>query len=289
MSFARFDDVDLYYEVHGNGPPLVFIHGASGTHLAWWQQVAELRHRWTCLIYDLRGFGKSVARDYNPSDGAALVRDLDRLIAHVGMQGERINIVGNSLGSMPALGYAADHADGVAKLVLSSGFGGLRSPELDAGWKKRIADFDAVAAAAIEESGLVAHAGPLPHSPDERTRFANVYRPFGAMGATLPAKQPALAFLYAELAVMAAGPPISLLHAAFLEGRPVDAREAKTLPFPVRLFSGSEDRIFPTSDMERAATLFKDGRCKVFHDIGHAIYYEEPQKFNAALTAFLEE
>ena len=44
MSILKLNGVELYYELHGEGPPVVFIHGASGTHLTWWQQVAELRH-----------------------------------------------------------------------------------------------------------------------------------------------------------------------------------------------------------------------------------------------------
>lgn len=43
MSFLNVDGAELYYELHGEGPALVLIHGASGTHLSWWQQVAELR------------------------------------------------------------------------------------------------------------------------------------------------------------------------------------------------------------------------------------------------------
>ena len=72
MSMLVTDDAELYYELHGEGPPLVFIHGASGTHLSWWQQVAELRYHYSCLIYDLRGYGRSRASgEYDPGDGMA--------------------------------------------------------------------------------------------------------------------------------------------------------------------------------------------------------------------------
>ena len=54
MTILSTDGADIYYELHGDGPPLVFIHGASGTHMSWWQQVAELRYHYSCLIYDLR-------------------------------------------------------------------------------------------------------------------------------------------------------------------------------------------------------------------------------------------
>ena len=39
MPRARINGADLYYEEHGSGPALVFVHGGGGNHLSWWQQV----------------------------------------------------------------------------------------------------------------------------------------------------------------------------------------------------------------------------------------------------------
>jgi pimeloyl-ACP methyl ester carboxylesterase len=39
MPTAQINGIELYYEVHGNGPAVVFAHGAGGNHLSWWQQV----------------------------------------------------------------------------------------------------------------------------------------------------------------------------------------------------------------------------------------------------------
>lgn len=38
MPTVRTNDIDLYYEVAGAGPAVVFAHGAGGNHLSWWQQ-----------------------------------------------------------------------------------------------------------------------------------------------------------------------------------------------------------------------------------------------------------
>ena len=59
MAVANSDGVSIYYERHGAGPAVLFVHGSGGHHAAWWQQVAALRHRFTVLTVDLRGFGKS--------------------------------------------------------------------------------------------------------------------------------------------------------------------------------------------------------------------------------------
>ena len=40
---------DLYYEVSGSGPALLFAHGLGGNHLSWWQQVAHFAPHYTCV------------------------------------------------------------------------------------------------------------------------------------------------------------------------------------------------------------------------------------------------
>jgi pimeloyl-ACP methyl ester carboxylesterase len=95
--------MQVHYRIEGldsDTVPLVLIHGASGTHLSWWQQVAELRYRHSCLIYDLRGYGRSrPTGDYDPGDGHAHVRDIEALIEHVGFGRERVSLMGASLGT----------------------------------------------------------------------------------------------------------------------------------------------------------------------------------------------
>ena len=39
MPFAPINGIDLYYEIHGAGPAVLFAHGQGGNHLSWWQQI----------------------------------------------------------------------------------------------------------------------------------------------------------------------------------------------------------------------------------------------------------
>ena len=57
MPYVSSDDVNVYYEVHGAGPAVLFVHGSGGHHAAWWQQVAALSPSFTVITVDLRGFG----------------------------------------------------------------------------------------------------------------------------------------------------------------------------------------------------------------------------------------
>ena len=59
MPTHKLNGTELYYEVTGAGPWIVFAHGGEGTRLHWWAQVAALQHRFRCVTYDARGFGQS--------------------------------------------------------------------------------------------------------------------------------------------------------------------------------------------------------------------------------------
>src|SRR5580693_5778267 len=55
MAIALSGDAKIYYEVHGSGPAVLFVHGSGGHHAAWWQQVAALSPDYTVITVDLRG------------------------------------------------------------------------------------------------------------------------------------------------------------------------------------------------------------------------------------------
>ena len=60
---------EIYYEVHGEGPVLVFAHGMGGNHLSWWQQVPSFVGRgYRVVSFDHRGFGRSSCApdDFHP-------------------------------------------------------------------------------------------------------------------------------------------------------------------------------------------------------------------------------
>src|SRR6476660_2721379 len=81
----------LFYEVHGDGPTVVFAHGSGWTHMSWWQQVPVLSKQYRCVTIDHRGFGYS-------KDGAAgpgrknFVTDLEGLLDRLKV--DKVSLVG---------------------------------------------------------------------------------------------------------------------------------------------------------------------------------------------------
>ena len=98
------DGVNIYYEVHGSGPPLLLTHGYSSTSGMWQGQIEALSKHHKLVLWDMRGHGQS---DY-PGDPAAYsealtVADMAALLDEVGA-GKAI-VGGLSLGGYMSLAF----------------------------------------------------------------------------------------------------------------------------------------------------------------------------------------
>jgi pimeloyl-ACP methyl ester carboxylesterase len=110
--FAQVNGTRLYYEVAGDGPPLVMVHAGIADSRMWddqWKVFAE-RHR--VVRYDMRGFGQS------PSvDGAFSHRqDLYALLTYLGIQ--RAALIGCSRGGATSIDLTLEHPDLIRALIL---------------------------------------------------------------------------------------------------------------------------------------------------------------------------
>jgi pimeloyl-ACP methyl ester carboxylesterase len=114
---TRVNGLDLYYEVHGQGAPILGIHGTPSSALLWVDAARELGTRGKCIIYDRRGFYRSerprwftaVDLGDHVEDAAAL---LDALSATPAV------VIGRSTGGEIALELAHRHPGKVKALAL---------------------------------------------------------------------------------------------------------------------------------------------------------------------------
>ena len=119
------DGADLCCSVHGEGLPVVFLHGFSGNHLSWWQQVPAFEGSYRVLAPDQRGFGLSTDAPDGPGP-SAFVDDLDAVLARVlDDHADRVALVGHSMSGWTAAAFATRYPDRVAALVLSGSPAGL--------------------------------------------------------------------------------------------------------------------------------------------------------------------
>jgi pimeloyl-ACP methyl ester carboxylesterase len=158
------DGVDIYYEIHGSGPPLLLTHGYSSTSAMWQGQVDALSKHHKLVLWDMRGHGRS---DY-PEDAAAYsealtVADIAALLDAAGA--DKAIVGGLSLGGYMSLAFYRTHPERVrALLIIDTGPGFKKDDARDA-WNKRALDtadrFDreglAVLKSASSERSTVSH------------------------------------------------------------------------------------------------------------------------------------
>lgn len=108
---------ELYYEIHGDGPPLVLVMGIGYDSSLWTlQQVPVLSTRFRVVLLDNRDAGRSSRADH-PYDIADMADDLAGLLDALDI--DRTHLLGLSMGSMIGLEFALRHADRLDRLVLA--------------------------------------------------------------------------------------------------------------------------------------------------------------------------
>ena len=104
----------LAYEVAGDGPPLIFLHGLSGSGLWWSRNVPAFAHSFRTYTVDLPGFGESRRVRWSRLDDTA-----DRIADWLTDEGlPPAHIAGHSLGGAVAARLAARHPDRIDRLIL---------------------------------------------------------------------------------------------------------------------------------------------------------------------------
>src|SRR5258708_2423513 len=111
--FVEINGAPLYYEVAGEGHPLVLIHAGVADSRMWDEQFAAFAQHYRVVRYDWRGYGKSAV----PAVPFALHEELAELLKHLGIT--RTHVIAISYGGKIALDFALAHPEMVEKLVLA--------------------------------------------------------------------------------------------------------------------------------------------------------------------------
>src|SRR5258708_38029250 len=117
MPYEKINDIQMYYEIHGDGEPLVLIVGL-GTDISQWDGIiCCLGQKYKALAFDNRGAGSTDKPDTSYSI-EMMAHDTAGLMQTLGI--EQAHILGISMGGRIALALALRHPKSVKKLVLVS-------------------------------------------------------------------------------------------------------------------------------------------------------------------------
>ena len=117
--FAEKNGTKLYYEIVGEGYPLVLIHGGLMDRRMWEDQFTVFAETYKVIRYDIRGYGKSDP----PKENFSHVEDLYSLLKFLSIN--NAYILGLSLGGMIAIDFTLEHPEMVTALIpVASGLSG---------------------------------------------------------------------------------------------------------------------------------------------------------------------
>ncbi len=111
---ASVNDIRMYYEIFGEGEPLVLIHGGLGNADYWKNQIAAFSEQYRVIAPDSRGHGRSTFSE-QPIGYSLMTSDVLALMDHLGV--EKFNLVGWSDGGIIGLELAINHPERVNKIV----------------------------------------------------------------------------------------------------------------------------------------------------------------------------
>ena len=115
--YASVNGINLYYEIHGTGKPLIMLHGGFGTFDMFTALSPALALDHQVIGVDLYGHGRTAITD-RPIRFEQMADDIAGLIQHLGL--EKADLLGYSLGGTVALQTAIRHPERVNKLVVLS-------------------------------------------------------------------------------------------------------------------------------------------------------------------------
>jgi non-heme chloroperoxidase len=262
--------VDLYYEDHGSGKPVVLIHGYPLSGASWEKQLPVLLaagHR--VITYDRRGFGKSSqpTAGYNYDTFAA---DLRQLVT--GLELRDLALVGFSMGGGEVARYLGKYGtDGVRKAVIVSGVPPflLKTPDNPEGVDGSVFEGIQRAVAADRYAFFTEF-------------FKNFYNTDILLGKRISEQAVQASW---NLAAGASATASLACVATWLE----DFRKDLTrIDVPTLVLHGDADRILPiAASGSRTAKLIKGARFVVVKDGPHAINWTHADEVNPELVSFL--
>lgn len=260
MPTIDLEDTTLYYERTGRGPAILFVHGTFGRADNWAEQVPHLADRYTCVIYDRRGYTRSargtaelsVARHADDAAGLIEVLDLAPCL-----------VVGSSAGAEIAVDLALRHPQLLRGMVCSEPpLFSLDPPVGEA----------AMAAVGPRIEAAMAEGGPRAAVDAFMSLVcAEAWEGFAEDRRDQVRHNAEMGFADLEA-----------------PGLQVDADELATVQVPALIIAGTTSFPGPRLVARPLAAALADARLVVI-DGGHLPYIEHPEEFAQAVSTFAGE
>ena len=274
MSTAKIGDVDLYYEEHGSGDPLLLIMGLAADSTAWLFQVPAFAEHYRTITFDNRGVGRS-AKPAGPYTIAGMAKDAVGLLDTLGVA--RAHVVGVSMGGMIAQELALHHPERVRGLVLACTF---PEPDEDVAQQRE--------ATIAQLAGTVDAAGALQIDPSRldpmmlfQTLLPRVFTP-----TFMQEEMPKLMQLFGGALQWGFSMDAILAQVAAVMGHSTTDR-LHQIAAPTLVITGDADLLISPANSDILAREIPNARLVKVPGGSHGFNFETPEVFNREVLDFL--
>lgn len=264
MPSVKFNDIDLHYEIQGNGSPLLLISGMGSDSLSWFSIVKKLSQHHLVITPDNRGIGRTKPQDIEISI-QQMTNDYIALIKYLGLPS--VNILGHSMGGFVALDCAIRYPELISKLMLAgtSAFNSEWNNALYRQWVFHL------------ESGMefcawfrnVFYWLFSKRILDDKEYLNDIIQ----IAVENPYRQSKIAFANQVKAIEKFNCVEELLH----------------IKTETMVLCGKEDILFPPEETIKVLQAIPNVRFSIIENAAHSIHIENPKEFTDCVLNFLRE
>jgi 3-oxoadipate enol-lactonase len=247
--------VQLYYEEHGQGFPVIFLHGFPFDHTIWEPLVPEMAAEARLILPDLRGFGRSPVTE-GVYGMRLMAEDIVRLMDRLDI--EKCILVGHSMGGYISLAFANAYPGRLAGLGLIATQAAADAPE------RRQARY--------KTAETVAHKGARVVASD----MVDILTPKNELLASIK-----------EL-ILRAQPTGIVGSLKGMAERADMTGLLNTISVPAVVIAGTADQLLPIERMHTLAQMLPKGWLVEVQGGGHMLMMEEPQHVAGALRQLIQ-
>jgi pimeloyl-ACP methyl ester carboxylesterase len=268
MPKMKINDIELYYEVHGEGTPLVLISGLGYPMWQWHLMMPYLEKHFQVITFDNRGVGQS-DKPAGPYTASMLAKDTVELLDALNI--DKATVMGHSMGGFIAQAMALEYPERVSKLILAStNFGGPRHIPVTP---------EAMAVLSDVKS-------------DPLTRLRN-----GIVVSTAPGfaeRQPELIQKWLDWRV---ANPLDMadyqaqmgIGVALLAEAAAFENKLPNVSAPTLILFGAHDKVVPPANADLLAKQIQGSQIRILPDAGHFFPLEVPEEAAQVVIQFAKQ
>jgi pimeloyl-ACP methyl ester carboxylesterase len=240
----------------GSGDAVVFLHAGTGSSQVWEHQIpAFTAAGFRIVACDRRGYGRTTIESEAKAAPPPAADDVEQMTQALGLS--RFHLVGTAAGGIVALDYALSFSSRLRSLVVANSIGGVQDPDY------------------LEMSRRLRPSPQFEALPVEFRELGPSYRADNPGGVARW-----LALEHVSRAPGAAAPPQPMKNR-------ITFAALESLAVPTLLITGDADLYTPPAVLRLFAARIKGSALTVLPEAGHSAYWEQPERFNTAVLAFL--